>query len=127
MNNKQIGTAFEKRLVDTLASLGYWVHFMSPDARGAQPFDVIAVKYGLAHAIDCKTCKANSFSIKRLEDNQIMAFEKWKSCENLAPEIAIEHNGEIYMLNYDLLKVKGTVPINDKYMRKLKGDKNECL
>ena len=38
MNNKKKGTAFEKEMCDLLAIKGYWVHFIAPDARGAQPF-----------------------------------------------------------------------------------------
>lgn len=104
MNNKQIGTAFERELCDALAKDGYWVHFITPDARGAQPFDVIAVKDGIGYAIDCKTCVQPIFTIDRLEDNQIMAFEKWKKCGNTDPMIAVKHDGKIYMLAYSDLK-----------------------
>ena len=50
MNNKIIGTAFEKEMCELLANRGYWVHFITPDNRGAQPFDIIAVKDGKAFA-----------------------------------------------------------------------------
>ena len=53
MNNKKHGTDFEKRVVAKLAKAGdVWVHFLSPDERGAQPFDIIAVKDGVACAIE---------------------------------------------------------------------------
>lgn len=105
MNNKKLGTEFEKRMVDVLSKKGYWVHFMSPDNRGAQPFDIIAVKGGIAFAIDCKTSKDHIFRIDRLEDNQMMAFTKWMACENSVPYIAVLYNDEIHMIKYtDLLK-----------------------
>lgn len=111
MNNKKIGAAFEKRLVDVLAWNGYWAHFIVPDSRGAQPFDVIAVKNGLAYAFDCKTCVANSISIDRLEDNQVAAFEKWLRCGNTMPMVAIEHGGEIYLVEYGVLKERRRIKL----------------
>jgi len=111
MNNKKLGTAFEKRMVDYLSQRGYWVHFISPDNRGSQPFDIIAVKDGLALALDCKTCKDKIFRISRLEENQIMAFEKWLTCGNANPFIAVEHDDRIIMIDYCELKQKGKIDL----------------
>lgn len=111
MNNKRIGADFENEFCELLAKDGYWVHFMTPDRTGAQPFDVIAAKYGKAYAFDCKTCDAGTFSIKRLEDNQIMAFERWIRCGNDDPIIAIKHNGAVYYCWYSNLAVVETVAI----------------
>ena len=113
MNNKKLGTAFEKDVVEYLAQKGYWVHFIVPDARGAQPFDIIAVRNGVAVAIDCKTCVADIFNISRLEDNQITAFEKWIACGNTEPLIMIKHEGKIYSVNYSLLKELGKVRVKN--------------
>lgn len=107
MNNKEVGTEFEKTIVKLLAKTGYWVHFITPDKRGAQPFDIIAVKNEIAVAIDCKTCKDRYFRIGRLEQNQIMAFEKWLKCGNANPLIAVEHNGVIQFIDYLELKAEG--------------------
>lgn len=104
MNNKKLGTEFEKAMVNLLAKQGYWVHFITPDARGAQPFDIIAVKDCFAVAIDCKTCADRYFRLGRLEENQIMAFEKWLACGNANPYIAVEHGDKIIMLDYVELK-----------------------
>lgn len=111
MNNKKRGTEFEREFCDLLADNGFWVHFMVPDASGSQPFDVIAVKNGIAYAADCKTCKANIFSMSRLEDNQILAFEKWMKCGNKVPIVAIKHNGEIRFVSYAKLAAAGSVNI----------------
>ena len=80
------------------------MHFMSPDNRGAQPFDIIAVKNGEAAAIDCKTCVADVFRFSRLEENQIMAFEKWLRCGNKNALIAVKHNEKIVFIDYEDLK-----------------------
>ena len=109
MNNKRLGSDFEREYCRLLAQKGYWVHFMAPDSRGAQPFDVIAVKDGKALAVDCKTCVANTFNISRLEDNQIMAFERWMSCGNGVPIIAVLHNDTIYEISYVELKEKKSI------------------
>lgn len=111
MNNKELGTAFEKEVVELLAQKGYWVHFITPDSRGAQPFDVIAVKDGKALAIDCKTCVSNTFSISRLEENQICAFEKWMACGNEEPFVYVKHNDKIHIIGYLTLKMKGKMKL----------------
>ena len=112
VSNKSLGTAFEQEMCDLLASKGYWVHFIVPDARGAQPFDIIAVKQNNALAIDCKTCKAKSFHISRLEDNQIFAFERWIRCGNAVPLIMIKHDDKIYSVDYLTLKKKVSIRLD---------------
>lgn len=104
MNNKRLGTAFERMVCEWLAKKGCWVHFITPDASGAQPFDIIAVHHGRAIALDCKTCADHIFRISRLEDNQIMAFEKWLKCGNEEPLVFIEYKRDIYIVGYRKLK-----------------------
>lgn len=110
-NVKKIGTAFEQEFCKALADNGFWVHFITPDRTGSQPFDIIAVRYGIAYVFDCKTCESDTFNISRLEDNQIMSFEKWLKCGNSEPMIAIKHNGRIYYVNYTVLKALKSVKI----------------
>ena len=114
MNNKKIGTDFEHEVCEMFARKGYWVHFIVPDARGAQPFDIIAVKDGNAVAIDCKTCVADTFNISRLEDNQKMAFEKWLKCGNSMPMVIVKHKNKLYVLPYDELKFRKSIKLEDK-------------
>ena len=114
MNNKRLGTQFEREICEKLAKLGYWVHFLAPDARGAQPFDIIVVRDGIAHAIDCKTCVANTFSINRLEENQVTAFERWMKCGNTIPIVAVKHDGKIYAIEYTELKERKSIKLNER-------------
>lgn len=109
--NKKIGNEFEKRVVKKLNDNGYWVHFIAPDARGAQPFDIIAVRGGIAMAIDCKTCAEGVIRYSRLEDNQVMAFEKWLACKNAMPQIACEYKGEIFLVPYNKLRDEWSVKL----------------
>ena len=104
MNNKKLGTAFEKEFCNLLASRGWWVHFITPAPNGGQPFDVIAVKGGKAMAFDCKTSSTHIFPLTRLEENQIFAFEKWLACGNEEPQVAVKYNDNIYLIPYRKLK-----------------------
>lgn len=112
-NIKQIGNDFEKEVCAMLAQDGYWVHFIVPDARGAQPFDIIAVKDGRPLALDCKTCVAKTFNISRLEDNQVTAFEFWLACGNPEPYIFVKHEDRVYKIPYSVLKKDGKVKLED--------------
>lgn len=111
MNNKRLGTAFEREFCEILAKQGWWVHFITPAPTGAQPFDVIAVKAGCAKAFDCKTSVKNTFPITRLEQNQVMAFEKWMACGNEEPMIAVKYKDRVYLLPYTQLKRKGVIDL----------------
>ena len=113
MNNKKIGTAFEREVCKRVAETGAWVHFLSPDEKGSQPFDIIAVRDGIACAIECKTLnsKATKFPISRLEENQILAMEKWISCGNADPLIAVYWRGNIHVIEYSRLKREKSVDL----------------
>jgi len=114
MNNKKRGSDFEKIVCKKLADEGYWVHFITPDARGAQPFDIIAVRHCSAWAIECKTLADSQhyFPIDRLEDNQRMAFRKWRECGNHFINIAVGWRGKVYMIEYSILESLGKVDLN---------------
>ena len=113
MNNKKLGTEWEHKVCEYLSNNGYWAHFIVPDARGAQPFDIIAVMDMEAFAIDCKTCVANTFNISRLEDNQITAFDKWLSCGNDNAYICVYHNKHMYWIDYRELKQHKSIRLTE--------------
>lgn len=113
MNNKKLGSDFEKELCQLLAEEGWWVHFISPNESGAQPFDIIAVKDGIALAGDCKTSVNNIFRINRLEENQKMAFDKWLACGNTMPYIFVKYKNWICAVPYAELKTKEKVNLED--------------
>lgn len=115
MNNKKIGNDFEREFVKLLTEKGFWVHFIEPKPNGSQPFDVIAVKNNDAYVFDCKTCVSKWFSIDRLQDNQVMSFEKWLSVGNTMPYIAIKYKDTILLLPYDRLKEEGKINLDDEF------------
>lgn len=114
MNNKKIGNEFEAEMCERLNKAGYWVHFISPDVTGAQPFDIIAVKDNVPFAFDCKTSVKRKFPISRLEVNQIMAFDKWIARGNSNPMIAVKYKDTIKIVSYWVLKKLGTVDLESK-------------
>ena len=119
MNNKRLGTAFEREFCELLAARGYWVHFMAPSASGAQPCDIIACKNDVPFLFDCKTCKKNVFPLSRLENNQILAFDRFLKTGNNFAFIAVKHDNKIYVIPYYmLLKEKGGVRLYDFFEAK---------
>lgn len=110
-SNKEIGTAFEKLVVDIFKAGGCWVHFLNPDASGAQPFDVIAVKNGQPIAIECKTLadRNRSFPISRLEENQRYAMDCWMRCGNPTPCVAVLYRNKVYAIPYPTLRLFGKI------------------
>lgn len=121
MNNKKLGTEFEKEVVKRLSKAGYWTHFITPNAGGAQPFDIVAMKDGVSYAIDCKTSTNRRFSILRLEDNQIYAFDKWVKCGGTPPMLFVKYGDFIYCLYYKSLLNGGIIELEfDFYARNIK-------
>ena len=110
-NNKQIGAKFEQEFVEILAKEGFWAHFLAPSPTGAQPFDVIAMRHGHAYCFDCKTSVKPIFPITRLEDNQILAFEKWLQCGGCEPFVAVKYDNNIYLIAYTRLQREGSVDL----------------
>ena len=113
MNNKRLGTEFEQQMCRLLKADGWWVHFLSPDASGAQPFDLIAVQGRRVIAADCKTSSVPIFKIDRLEDNQISAFEYWRLCGNGEPLLFIKYAERVYVVPYLMLKQRRRIDLRE--------------
>lgn len=114
MNNKEIGNQFEREACEILAKHGWWVHFIAPDRRGAQPFDIIAAKDDEVVALDCKTSAKPIFPFTRLEDNQVNAFRRWLACGNQNAALIIKHGGHIYIVDFDVLERYGKVDLREE-------------
>ena len=107
MNNKKLGTEFEREFCRLLAAHGFWVHFMSPSASGAQPCDIIACKDNTPYLFDCKTCEKDIFHISRLENNQLLAFQRFDKTGNDLAFIAVKHDKKVYLIQFfKLLKLQ---------------------
>lgn len=100
MNNKKLGSNFEKEFAEILRRKGYWVTFLSPKQNiGSQPCDLIAIKDDKPILIDCKTCKTHLFPISRIEENQRQSFKRYTKCGNTKFILAIEYNNKIYEID----------------------------
>ena len=98
MSNKKLGNQFETEFCEILAEEGFWTHNMAQNAAG-QPADVIAVKNGEAHLIDCKVCTRDRFSFDRIEENQSLSMELWRECGNGEGWFALEFSDDVYMVD----------------------------
>lgn len=106
MSNKSDGNTFEKRFCQTLAAYGFWVHNLAQNTQG-QPFDVIAVRNGKSHIIDCKVCANNIFKLERVEDNQYNSMELWANKGNEVGWFAIKLNTEeVFMISFEDIKTQ---------------------
>ena len=107
------GREFERRMEHKLSEHGYWVHRMAESNTGSQPFDIIALKDYKVCAFDCKviSTKRPYFPFSRVEENQILAFDKLIKCykNNLTVGFMIYFEGDIYFLSYHLFKVLSDV------------------
>lgn len=96
------GIQFEEFMCDELSNDGYWVHRIAPNAKGAQPFDIIALRHDGFIAADCKVCAKKYFPFSRIEENQRSAFEtlsaKTSSCKSVG--FFAYNDGEVYWLPY---------------------------
>ncbi len=100
MNNKKLGSNFEKELAEILRKRGYWVTFLSPKQYiGSQPADLIAIKDDQPMLIDCKTCKTHLFPISRIEENQRQAWKRYTKCGNTKFMLVIKYNHKIYEID----------------------------
>ena len=111
MNNKRLGTEFEREVVRLLSQQGYWVHFITPNESGSQPFDIIASKDDKPIVLDCKTSSTKNFNISRLEENQRMAMDLWFERGNKKAFVYIKYNEKIYAIPYLMLKGLGRIDL----------------
>ena len=99
MNNKKIGSNFEKELAMILSNIGYWVTLLEPKSHiGSQPADLIAIKNNIPYLIDCKTCSSYLFPLSRIEENQWNASKKYFECGNACYIIAIKYKDDVFMI-----------------------------
>ena len=103
MTNKKIGNDFEAEFCEILFDAGYWVHNLAQNASG-QPADVIAVRNGKAHLIDCKVCSNRSFPLSRIEENQHLSMSLWLASGNTGAWFAFKIGDEVFLIAYPVLK-----------------------
>ena len=88
---------------------GYWVaQFPGKDYTNSQPADMIMCKDNEPILVDCKTLenKNGLFNLKRLEQNQRMAYKRFKQAGNKNYYLAILWNNNVYRVNLDDIDLK---------------------
>lgn len=105
MSNKKLGNSFEQELCEKLAEYGFWTHNLAMNKSG-QPADVIAVRNKQAYLIDAKVVSSpRGFALSRVEDNQDLAMDLWRSQGNGQGWFAFKlPTGEIYMIPHVVVK-----------------------
>ena len=116
MSNKSSGNAFERDLAQYMARKGYWAHIFQ-DNRNGQPFDIVLAKDGDVQVGDCKVCERDTFSLSRMEPNQISAMTYWMECGNKDPWyfILLEMSDLVVKIRFsDLIQARkdGTKTLN---------------
>ncbi len=94
MSNKSAGTQFEREFASRLAAEGFWVHRFR-DNKNGQPCDVIAARDGEAYLFDCKDCKTDMFSLRRVEENQFNAMRLFDTTGNRRGMFAIRYPDQV--------------------------------
>lgn len=87
--------------MEHLSKLGYWCTYLEGESHTkSQACDVIACKDGKVWAIDCKTLhnKNGLFPIDRIEQNQVLAYKRYKKCGNDNFFLAILWQDNIYFI-----------------------------
>ncbi len=124
------GTEFEHVFCQWLKDRGYWALNIPKSKTGSQPFDVIAMKTralrsNMSIVAECKliSTKEKRFPLKRIEDNQWLAFEAVSQKTRAFPCLAVYHDksGEMFIIPYYELKVakdteRPSILLVDKYL-----------
>lgn len=103
MTNKKIGNDFESDFCEILFEQGFWVHNFAQNQEG-QPADVIAARNGKTYLIDCKVCSVRGFALSRMEENQDLSMELWKSTGNGEGWFAVLIGEQIVMIPHFTVK-----------------------
>ena len=109
------GERFENLFCELLSKQNYWALKIPRDQRGAQPFDVIAVRGSEIWAVDCKVCATDRFPLSRIEDNQWLSFWQINKKTNAECGIVIYFDGNVYYISYQQLlamQKKGRASLN---------------
>lgn len=114
--------------MDLLAKKGYWAApFPGKENTNSQPADLTACKNNEPILFDCKTLASKNglFPLNRVEQNQRMAYKRFKECGNKYYYLAILWNNNIYLVNLDdidfkekSIDLKNKIPYKENFYEK---------
>lgn len=97
---------FENDVCSFYFKLGYWAHRIQKDERGAQPFDVIAIRGRDVIAVDCKVCSRKRFPLSRVEDNQWLSMELMQQRTKAFVGFLCHFGNKVYVLPFSVAKAE---------------------
>lgn len=118
MVNAKLGSDFENEFAEILNNNGYFSHVVARSKSGSQPFDVFSCKGNTPKVFDCKTLNNTSglFPIKRVEENQILAWKKYEECGNTDFNLAIKWDNKIYIIPFWTINFnKSSLDLKEQY------------
>lgn len=88
------GKVFEQKLCRHFSKQGYYVLYMEKGITGSQACDIVIIKHNIATLIEAKNLdnQTGIFNLDRVEQNQRLAYSKFKSCKNSNYVLAINWN-----------------------------------
>lgn len=103
------GAEFERKFCEWARDNNWWALNIPHSKVGQQPFDVIAIKGSSILACDCKVMSnsGSSFPLRRVEDNQWLAFEALEKRSPFAIiGIVVWHDvsAQMFFVPYKVLK-----------------------
>lgn len=112
------GAEFERLVADLFQKNGFWALRIPKNERGAQPFDILAIRGDVVYAVDCKVCERKYFSLNRIEDNQWISMDVMKRKTNAVLGFVIFHNERLFFVSYDeaFLSETASIHLDDKHL-----------
>ena len=95
------GAEFENVFAKWLFDKGFWALNIPKNKFGAQPFDIIAIKDDFIWAIDCKVCGQNRLDLRRVEPNQLSAFNALRTRTNAHCSFVCWHKNVMYEITFN--------------------------
>lgn len=101
-----LGKRFEQDLCRYFSKQDYYVIYNEKGVTGSQPCDLVIIKGNIATMIDCKNIENETgmFPISRIEENQYLAYKRFKECGNSNFILAIKNNNNVYFIDFGLLQ-----------------------
>lgn len=100
------GKKFEKDLCNYLSNKNYYIIYNEKGITGAQPCDVVAIKGDIATLFECKNLENESgiFNLDRIEENQRMAYNRYRECDNNNFVLAILWNDNVWFIDFGIIQ-----------------------
>lgn len=106
IKSQKNGKKFEEELCNFFSKQGFYVIYNERNSSGAQPVDIVISKNNIITLVEAKNLenKNGRFTLDRVEENQRLAYKKFKKCNNSNMILAIKWNNSVYFIDFGLLQ-----------------------